>query len=275
MYQRMHKSLSENSQTQQKSSQIAPRSFDVEAQHNFSISPSQSENDSWVERREKASQLGHNIANIPVSSPHKGSAIQANLTTSESGDEYEEADSVAANNEDVKVEIDSLTPGQLLGYKGTVLEPEAKFQWPPPKDQSDKDWAGIYVGSEEEAKGYLVPIFDDATGSPKPSKGYLAEIVLKKDLKRSLQLFHVKGKYMTRSDIPEETKAKKVKEKSNISEKEPLIPSIGKENMIYKGGSLEENGKVLEEIVIPHNLAEYTEVKKVKEYTYQQLKNGI
>lgn len=53
-------------------------------------------NDFWVQKRETASQFGHNIADISVSSPHR-SAIQAKLTIGEPGDKYEqEADSVAA-----------------------------------------------------------------------------------------------------------------------------------------------------------------------------------
>ena len=61
-------------------------------------------NDFWIQRREKASRFGHNIANIPVSTPHQRgsalqskSAIQAKLTIGQPGDKYEqEADSVAA-----------------------------------------------------------------------------------------------------------------------------------------------------------------------------------
>ncbi len=61
-------------------------------------------NDFWIQRREKASRFGHNIANIPISSSHQRgsalqskSAIQAKLTIGQPGDKYEqEADSVAA-----------------------------------------------------------------------------------------------------------------------------------------------------------------------------------
>ena len=106
MYQRIPKSPSENSPIQQKSSQLAQRST-VQAKQNSPRSLTKEENEnkfgqnwneasqlqlkeksgpltsaeqqklsvlqakmngSWVQRREKAAQFGHNIANIPVSS---------------------------------------------------------------------------------------------------------------------------------------------------------------------------------------------------------------
>ena len=58
---------------------------------------------SQLQQKEKASQLGHNITNIPINSPHQQdsvlqskSAIQTKLTIGEPGDKYErEADSIA------------------------------------------------------------------------------------------------------------------------------------------------------------------------------------
>ena len=141
MYQN-HQSPSWNPPTQQKSSQLTPHLFDPQTQKNNPKSSFQSEqgtferdkheadrlqlktetgsltsveqqrlnvlqakmNDFWVQKREKASQFGHNIANISVSSPHRQNStaqsklpIQAKLTIGEPGDKYErEADSVAA-----------------------------------------------------------------------------------------------------------------------------------------------------------------------------------
>ena len=115
MYQASHKSQSKKP-TGLKNSQLTPDS-DVQAQKNCHkpLTPSltqkkaiepDSDKLSWVQRIERASQFGHNIANIPISSPHKqGSAIQTKLTIGEPGDKYErEADSVA---EKVVNQIDS------------------------------------------------------------------------------------------------------------------------------------------------------------------------
>ena len=75
MYQKNQKYSSENYRTQLQSSHLAQRSI-VQAKQNSLKPVTQSEkmNDSWVQRKEKASQFGHNIVNIPINSPHKQEA---------------------------------------------------------------------------------------------------------------------------------------------------------------------------------------------------------
>ena len=75
MYQKNQKYSSENYRTQLQSSHLAQRSI-VQAKQNSLKPVTQSEkmNDSWVQRKEKASQFSHNIANIPINSPHKQEA---------------------------------------------------------------------------------------------------------------------------------------------------------------------------------------------------------
>ena len=99
MYRRIQKSPSDNSPTQLKSSQLAQRST-IQTKQNSPKSLSRSENEKEVNRqnRSEVSRLGHNIANIPISSPHKqGSAIQTKLTIGDPGSKNERrADSIAA-----------------------------------------------------------------------------------------------------------------------------------------------------------------------------------
>ena len=99
MYQKIQKSPSDNSPTQLKSSQLAQRST-IQTKQNSPKSLSRSENEKEVNRqnRSEVSRLGHNIANIPISSPHKqGSAIQTKLTIGDPGSKNERrADSIAA-----------------------------------------------------------------------------------------------------------------------------------------------------------------------------------
>ena len=140
MYQRNQKSPSDNYQTQLKSSQLVSRPT-IQTKQNSPKPLSQSKNEKEVKRqnRSEVSRLGHNIANIPISSPHKQDsaiksklAIQTKLTIGEPGDKYErEADSVA---EKVVNQIDSPQFQQQLQAVQHQEEAEDSLQAKPNRD---------------------------------------------------------------------------------------------------------------------------------------------
>ena len=174
MYRRNQKSPSDNSPTQLKSSQLVSRST-VQAKQNSPKSLSQSENEKEVNRqnRSEVSRLGHNIANIPISSPHKQdsaiqskSAIQAKLTISEPGDKYErEADSIAAQ---VMKQIYSpqfQQQGQAV-QPIEALEEEQELQTKPKITSLQRMEAG--VGEEESTDLDLEPAINSARSDGQP-----------------------------------------------------------------------------------------------------------